>query len=137
MARAVLILANAGVRARAHRWVDAAPVNTSLEFKAPKRTLPQNDHMWELLTNIAWQVSWNGERLSTDDWKLLFMDALTREVRLVKSLDGLGFVALRRSSDLSREEMSDLIEIILEWCARHDIDPYAKEPKGGQNADPK
>jgi hypothetical protein len=41
---------------------------------------------------------------------------------MVPNLDGNGFTNLgRSSSDLSREEMADLIEIINEWGARHDV----------------
>jgi hypothetical protein len=71
--------------------------------KAPKRSLPQNDRMWAMLTDLAAQVKWHGLRLTADDWKLIFLDALKREVRMVPNLDGNGFVSLgRSSSDLSK-----------------------------------
>jgi hypothetical protein len=122
MSRAVLILANDEIRAKAVRWAQGVPLGSRIEFKAPKRTLPQNAKFWAMLTEVSEQVEYHGIKLSPDDWKLLFLDALKREVRMVPNLDGNGFTNLgRSSSDLSRDEMADLIEIINEWGARHDV----------------
>ena len=122
MSRAVLILANDTVRQRAVNWCQKAPVGTRVEYKAPKRTLPQNSRMWAMLTDVAHQVPWHGIRLSADDWKILFLDALKREVRMVPNLDGNGFVQLgRSSSDLSKEEMGMLMELIAAFGANHGV----------------
>jgi hypothetical protein len=122
MSRATVILATKAERARAVAWVNKAPMNTRVEFKAPKRSLPQNDAMWAALTDIARQVPWHGIRLSADDWKIIFLDALKREVRMVPNLDGNGFVSLgRSSSDLSREEMGDLLTLIHAFGAAHGV----------------
>jgi hypothetical protein len=78
--------------------------------------------MWAMLTDIARQLPWHGQRLTPDDWKLIFLDALKREARFVPALDGDGFVNLgRSSSDLSKGEMSDLIEIIFAFGAGHGV----------------
>ena len=80
--------------------------------------MAQNDKMWAMLTEIAEQVKWHGVRLRPDDWKLLFLDALKREIRMLPNLEGDGFVAVDRStSDLSKEEMSDLIELMYKFGA--------------------
>ena len=129
MARAVLVLHNADIRRRAVKWIETAPDETRVEFRKPVRTLPQNDHMWELLTNISWQHRHGGDKLAPEDWKLLFLDALTHETRVVPSLDGDRYVALRRSSELDKEQGSQLIELILAYCAHKGIDPYLKESK--------
>lgn len=122
MSRALLIIADEAARQRAGEWVQRAPINTRVEFKAPRRTIPQNDRMWAMLTDVATQTPYHGIRLHPDDWKLIFLDALKREVRMVPNLDGNGFVNLgRSSSDLSKEEMTDLIELIFEWGARHGV----------------
>ena len=131
MARALLILANDAIRARAKRWIDGVPGGTRVEFKSPKRTMPQNDKMWACLTDVAGQVLWHGVRLTADDWKLLFLDALKRELRMAPNIDGTGFVNLgRSSSDLSKEEMSALIELIHMFGAQHGV--TFKEPDHGQ-----
>ena len=122
MSRAVLVLATPAERHRAKAWIDKAPAYTRLEFKAPRRSTDQNAKMWALLTEVATQVEWAGLRLSADDWKLLFLDALKREVRVVPNLDRNGIVSLgRSSSDLSKAEMSDLIEIIHAFGAAHGV----------------
>ena len=122
MSRAFLVLANDQIRQRAVNWCQKAPEGTRLEFKAPKRTLPQNARMWAMLTDVAQQVPWHGLKLSPDDWKLIFLDALKREVRMVPNLEGNGFVSLgRSSSDLSKEEMGDLMTLIEAFGAQHGV----------------
>lgn len=122
MTRATLILSSPSERLRAARWVEKLPAGTRVEFKQHKRSTPQNDRMWAMLTDVASQLPWHGIKLSADDWKLLFLDALKREVRMVPNIDGNGFVSLgRSSSDLSKAEMSDLIELIHQFGANHGV----------------
>lgn len=134
MGRATLILRNDAIRDKAVLWAKKAPDGTRLEFKAPKRTVPQNARMWAHLTDIATQVLWHGVKLSPDDWKLIFLDGLKAELRLVPNLNGNGFVNLgRSSSDLSVSEMADLITLIQMFGANHGVvfsepdDPRARE----------
>lgn len=122
MSRALLILNGSAERARATAWIAKAPAGTRVEFKEAKRSTDQNAKMWVMLTEVAAQVPWHGIRISADDWKLLFLDALKREVRMVPNIDGNGFVSLgRSSSDLSKAEMADLIELIHAFGAQHGV----------------
>lgn len=122
MSRALVVLNSQAAREKAAVWVMKAPAGTRVEFKASKRTLPQNDRMWAMLTDVATQLTWHGVKLTPDDWKLVFLDALKREMRIVPNIDGTGFVNLgRSSSDLSKAEMSDLIEIIFAFGAKHGV----------------
>lgn len=122
MSRALLTLTTDDRRDQAIRWIRQAPDGTRVEFKRPKRTLPQNDRMWAMLTDVSTQVTHHGIRLSPEDWKVLFMSQLKRELRMVPNLDGDGFVNLgTSSSDLSKEEMSDLIEMIFAYGAKHGV----------------
>ena len=122
MTRATLILASDQLREKASRWVAKAPAFTRVEFKAPKRTLPQNDKMWAMLTEVAEQLPWHGMKLSADDWKLIFLDGLKHELRLVPNMAGNGFVNLgRSSSDLGVSEMANLIELIGAFGASHGV----------------
>jgi hypothetical protein len=122
MSRALITINGPVDRRRATAWIAQAPVGTRVEMKAAKRSLPQNDRMWAMLTDLAQQVPWHGMKLRPDDFKLMFLDALKREARVVPNLDGTGFVNLgRSSSDLSKAEMSDLIELIAEFGARHGV----------------
>lgn len=122
MSRYVLTIRSTVDRLRAVSIINAAPFGSRVEVKAAKRTLPQNDRMWAMLTEIARQLPWHGVKLRPDDWKLLFLDALKREMRMVPNLDGTGFVNINQSSsDLTKSEMSDLIELIAEFGARHGV----------------
>lgn len=122
MSRALLVLRNAADRSKAAHWIAKAPPGTRVEFRAVKRSLPQSARMWAFLTEIAAQVKWHGMKLSAADYKLIFLDALHREVRAVPNLDGTGFVNLgRSSSDLSKEEMADLLALIEAWGAKHNV----------------
>jgi len=122
MGRALITLRNKSDRGRASKWVEKAPFGTRVEFKASKRSLPQNDRMWAMLTEVATQLKWHGISLAPDDWKLVFLDAMKREARFVPNIDGTGFVNLgRSSSDLSKEEMTELIELIFAFGAQHGV----------------
>jgi hypothetical protein len=122
MSRALLVLSSREIRERGINWIRRAPADTRVEFKAPKRTLDQNSKLWASLSDVASQLLWHGERLKTEEWKWLFLDALKRETHTVPSLDGKGVVNIgRSSSDLSKSEMSDLIEIIHQFGANHSV----------------
>ena len=122
MSRALLVLYDSKIRAKAIDWVTRAPKDTRVTFQGPQRSLQANAKMWVLLGEVAAQLPWHGLRLSADDYKLIFLDALKREVRMVPNLDGNGFVSLgRSSSDLSKEEMADLITLIVEFGERHGV----------------
>jgi hypothetical protein len=122
MSRALITLTTEQERLRAAKWLTQAPIGTRVEFKAPKRSIPQNDKMWAALTDVATQLPWHGVKLSPDDWKLIFLDALKRELRTVLNIEGNGMVNLgRSSSDLSKAEMTDMIELIHQFGANHGV----------------
>lgn len=122
MTRATVILSSPTERLKAARWAEKMPAGTRIEFKAPRRSIPQNDRMWAMLTDVAVQLPWHGIKLSADDWKLIFLDALKRELRMVPNIDGSGFVNLgRSSSDLSKAEMTDLIDLMHAFGANHGV----------------
>lgn len=122
MSRALITIRSSADRLRAVKWVQQAPAGTRIEFKRSKRSIPQNAIFWAMLTDVATQLPWHGLKLTPDDWKLVFLDALKREVRLVPNIEGTGFVNIgRSSSDLSKDEMSQLIDLIAEFGARHSV----------------
>lgn len=119
---ALLILANQSIRDKAKHWIDRAPVNARVSFDGPKRSLEQNNKLWAVLTDIADQKLYHGLKLLPGDYKLIFMQVLNSEVRIVPNLDGNGFVNLGRStSKLSKAEFSDLLEIITAWAAKEGV----------------
>ena len=128
MSRALVTIRNSADRSRVASWAATAPEGTRVEFKQTKRSIPQNDRMWAMLTDVARQLQWHGQNLSPDDWKLVFLDALKRETRTVPAIDGDGFVTLgRSSSDLSKDEMSELMELISAFGAKHGVEFSERE----------
>lgn len=121
MSRALIVIHGNGDRQRVMNLVAKVPIGTRVEMKAAKRSIPQNSKLWAMLTDVASQVEWQGQKRRPDQWKILFMDALGRE-EMVMSLDGQNVVNIgQSSSDLSKDEMSDLMELIAEFGARHGV----------------
>ena len=134
MSRATVVLNSARDRERVAHWSQKAPTGTRVEFKSSKRTLPQNDRMWAMLTDVAKQVDWYGQKLRPADWKLVFIDALKRELRIVPNIDGSGFVNLgRSSSDLSKDEMGQLMELIAAFGAEHGVQ-FGDDDRAARNS---
>ena len=120
MSRALLTLITIADRDRACRWVRQAPIGSTVEFKAPRRSLEQNARMWALLTDVATQVDWYGQKLTSEDWKTIFTASL-RKARVVPGLDG-GFVPLgMRTSDMTKAELGDLMTLIEAFGAEHGV----------------
>lgn len=109
-------------RETAHRIIDAAPVGSRFAVKPPRRTIPQNDRLWALLGEIA-AAKPEGRDYPPAIWKDLFMASAGHQVRWEPALDGNGVVSVGyRSSRLSKEQFSDLFEVIQEYAARHNVE---------------
>ena len=122
MGRALITIHDTAARERASKWVRQAPFGTRVEFKETKRTLPQNDRMWAMLSDIAAQKLHCEERYTPDVWKNLMMHACGREMRFLPSLDNKELIPIAySSSDLSKGEMSELIEFMLCWGAENGV----------------
>lgn len=122
MSRVAVILNTQADREKVCKWVMKVDAGTRVELKEAKRTDDQNAKFWAMLTEVSQQLLWHGQKLNTEDWKLVFLDALKRELRIVPNITGNGFVNLgRSSSDLTKAEFSDLIEIIHAFGAEHGV----------------
>jgi hypothetical protein len=76
--------------------------------------------MWAMLADISKQVDWYGEKLSAEDWKDVFTAAL-RKCRVVPGLDG-GFVVLGlRTSAMTKQEMTNLLELMGAFAAEKGV----------------
>jgi NinB protein. len=119
MGRAALTLPHG--RPLAHAWIDKAPPGTRIMFQGPQRTTDQNAKMWAMLTDVA-RAEPEGRKHTTDVWKAIFMHALGHETRFERGLNGEIFPIGFRSSQLSKQEMSDLIEVIYEYGSRYGVE---------------
>lgn len=123
MSRAVVLLHGARDRQRAHALIEQAPAGSWVEVRHSKRSLPQNARMWAMLTDVARQREWHGQKLPASDWKVIFTAALRRELRMVPNLTGDGMVLLgERTSEMTKAEMGDLMELIAAWGSANGIE---------------
>ena len=112
MSRVSVILNSKARREQTARWCLNAPMNTRVEFKKARRSIPQNSLMWLWLTAFAEQAEWAGKKRTELEWK----DLLTAAVKIagggVEAVPGLegGLMLLGlHTSDMTVAEMNDLI----------------------------
>lgn len=124
MPRAVVEIKGQAERNLIARWaMDAqnVPNGTTVEFRAPRRSLDQNALMWSLLGQISKQVDWYGQKLSSEDWKDVLTASL-RRTRVVPGIDAGTFVPLgMRTSQMTKEEISELLELVYAFGAERGV----------------
>ena len=112
-------------RALAVETVQNAPEGHIVSIREPNRTLEQNATLWRILTAFSKQLEWpvNGQmvKLEPEDWKDMFTASL-RKARVVPGLDPGSFVPLgMRTSDMSKDEMTALLDLIDAFAAQHSV----------------
>lgn len=116
-----IILRSPASRDGAKRLIDLAPEGAVLNIRKATRTTEQNSLLWSLLSEVS-RAKPDGREMTPDQWKSVFMDAAGFKPTFVPTLEGDSFLCLGyKSSRLTKEEFSDLIECINEYCARKDI----------------
>lgn len=87
-----------------------------------RRSIEQNALLHALIAEIAASHEWAGKRRDVETWKRLFVAAWCRangeSVEILPALDGVGVdVVFRRTSRMSKAEVSDMIDWIEAWRA--------------------
>lgn len=119
--RRVIFLAGPRQREYAQRCINEAPDGYAVQIAKPTRTLDQNAKLWPMLEDLQRQVP-ALKPYTTEDIKLRFLNALGVEMRFLPVLEGEGaFPVGLRSSTLTKEQFSGLIELLYEFGARHDV----------------
>lgn len=118
------ILTTPFTRQRACNLIMQAEDGWVSEVRAPKRTNDQNDKMWAMLTDIS-RAEPFGRKHTPDDWKAIAMNACGWECQFIEGLDGRPFPQGFRSSQLSKSQMSTLIEWLQAFMAENDIEEAA------------
>lgn len=120
MGKAVVTIFTEEDRDLAMRYVRQAPATTVITFTHRTRSSEQNARMWSMLTDFSEQMDWYGHKLKAEEWKDVFTAALRRE-RVVPGIDG-GFVVLgQRTSKMSIEEMTMLMDLMSAFAAQHGV----------------
>lgn len=108
---------------RAWVWCKAmllAGHRLTLEIRKATRSSEQNARMWAMLTEIARQVEWHGQKLTAEDWKDMATAALKRQ-RVVPGIDG-GFVVLgQQTSRMTVAEMAELMDFLEAFGAQQGV----------------
>jgi hypothetical protein len=114
-----------GYNALRNLWRNLKPLiadgsRFELEIRPERRTTEQNARLWAMLTDVSRQVVWHGQSLSPDDWKHIF-SASQKQQRVAPGIDG-GFVVLGQStSQMTKGELSELMELIAAFGAERDV----------------
>jgi hypothetical protein len=98
-----------------------APHGSVANFRPPTRTADQNSKMWAMLSDIA-RAKPEGRDLTTDKWKALFMDAIGIPADWEPGINGGVVNVGYRSSRLSKEQMSEMIEQMYAYGAEHGVE---------------
>lgn len=121
MGKQIYRLVHDEARRRALEAVRTAPAGYVVEVKQATRTLQQNARMWAMLTDVSEQVEWYGRWLSAEGWKHIFTASLKKQ-DTVPGIDG-GVVILGQStSNMTKAEMGDLVELIAAFGAEHGVE---------------
>lgn len=111
------------------RLIRQAPPGSRVEVTGPECTLIQRKKMWAMLTDIARQRP-DGRMHTPDEWKVMFLHAIGKELKLLPSLNGDGFVPYGSSSRrLTVGEMSDLIDFMQAWAIEKGV-TFQDDPDG-------
>lgn len=123
-------LINEQVRKNALAAVAAAPENWVVSVSENKRSEIANSKMWAMLHDVA-KARPEGRQWTPETWKTAFMHYLGHQVIFAEGLDGSGpFPIGFRSSRLTVQQMSDLIECIYAYGAQHGV-VWSDTEKGG------
>jgi hypothetical protein len=125
--RKYFILAHDTARANAKTAISESPDGYAVEIKPITRSLAQNAKLHALITDIAKSLEWAGAKRDVETWKRLLTAAWLRArgepIEMLPALDGHGVdIVFRRTSELTVNEMIELIEYIQSWAVANGID---------------
>ena len=127
MSERALLLGGMHTRQAACEMVRQAPQGFVVTIEPPARTLDQSNKFYAICTTLAQSImTWDGERQSKRAWHDLllhaWMIATGKQPRLVEGLNGGRVSLLMGTRDMTKGEMSELIDFATSWCAMHDIE---------------
>lgn len=127
MSRATILLRSDRDRERAHALLKVTPLGATIDIKKSRRTLDQNALLWARLTEVSQRIEWFGQKLLPADWKDMFTASL-RKARVVPGLDPGSFVVVGlHTSDMTKEEMGQLLDLIDAFAAQHGVEFKERE----------
>ena len=121
------ILAHNVARSNVKIAIDEAPEGYAVKVEPITRSLAQNAKLHALIADIAKNLEWAGAKRDVETWKRLLTAAWLRArgepIEMLPALDGHGVdIVFRRTSELTVNEMIELIEYIQAWAVDKNID---------------
>ena len=91
-----------------------------------ERTTEQNALLHAILSDIAQQKQWAGQKLDVTAWKRLFVAgwerANKRPAEIYPAIDGAGIdIVYRQTSRMAKQDLTDLVEFICAWAAENGV----------------
>lgn len=121
MSREIVEIKSEADRNKIITWTRNVATGTTVEFRAARRSGDQNNLLWSLLGQVSKEVVWYGQKLSSEDWKDVLTASL-RRTRVVPGIDAGSFVPLgMRTSQMTKQELADLIELIYAFGAEKEV----------------
>lgn len=113
-------LVHATARRLAAEAVKMAPEGWTIEIRPPRRSDVQSNLMWARLDQLSARVQWDGEKLTSTEWKDL-LTACLRKQKVVRGIEG-GLVFLgSRTSKMGVSEMNDLLTLMEAFAAEKGV----------------
>ena len=104
----------------AKQFIDKAPENSVVKISPLTRSNEQNNKMWGLIEDVMNAMP-EGRQHTKEVWKAIFMNALGHETAFAMGINNEIFPIGFKSSQLSVRQMSDLIEMIYSYGAKHNV----------------
>ncbi len=115
-----VILRGQPQRNLAKQFIDKAPENSVVKISPLTRSSEQNNKMWGLIEDVMNAMP-EGRQHTKEVWKAIFMNALGHETAFAVGINNEIFPIGFKSSQLSVRQMSDLIEMIYSYGAKHNV----------------
>jgi hypothetical protein len=115
-----VILRGQPQRNLAKQFIDKAPENSVVKISPLTRSSEQSNKMWGLIEDVMNAMP-EGRQHTKEVWKAIFMNALGHETAFAMGINNEIFPIGFKSSQLSVRQMSDLIEMIYSYGAKHNV----------------
>lgn len=104
----------------------------ALTIGEPTRTDDQNAKLHAMLSDVAKQAEWAGNKRGITVWKRLMVASWLRAeneaVQILPALDGHGVdIIFEPTSKMSKKQVSSLLEYVYAWGAHNNIEWSNKE----------
>ncbi len=110
----------------------AAGDKAIIEVRPPKRSDEQNAKLHAMLADVARQKEFNGQKLSIDQWKMVFVSghkiATGGDAQMAIGLEGEVINLRESTAKMGVRRLASLIEYIQAWAANNGVKFWDERP---------